>query len=283
MAYYFFPPDNKPATIAPSLGGTPEPTNPTVVPLATLRRFQYGFLIRHPRRSVPSYYRCTVPPLDTVTGFPFYMPNEAGYAELRRFFDYLISEGVVDKDNVIVLDADDMLDNPEAAIRMYCEGVGIEYSPKMLQWSQGDTEHAAKVFEKWQGFHDDALESSSLKPRTHTQVSPIAFVTHWTPNSDLKGRCIWRWWKCGADLPDKKCVSVEEEDEQWRQKFGEEGQKVIRQTVNENIPHYEYLKQFALKVPPAAVDGVNGTTGAHATNGINSVNGTNRTNGAHSH
>lgn len=171
MAYYFVPPDAKPARIAPSLGTGPEPTNPTVVPLATLRRFQYTFLIRHPRRSIPSYYRCTVPPLDAVTGFPFFMPSEAGYAELRRLFDYLIAEGVVDKNELVVLDADDMLDNPEAAIRMYCEGVGIEYSPKMLQWSQADTEYAVKKFEKWDGFHDDALGSSSLKPRTRAQVS----------------------------------------------------------------------------------------------------------------
>lgn len=183
MAYYLFPPDDKPAKIAPSLslGTGPEPNNPTIVPLATLRRFQYTFLIRHPRRSVPSYYRCTVPPLDAVTGFPYYMPNEAGYRELRRLFDYLISEGVIDKNNVVVLDADDMLDNPEAAIRMYCEGVGIEYSPKMLQWSQEDTEHAVKVFEKWKGFHEDALHSSSLKPRTHAQVSLLKFHLVATP------------------------------------------------------------------------------------------------------
>lgn len=186
MAYYFFPPDNKPSTIAPSLGSTSEPANPTVVPLDTLRRFKYSFLIRHPRRSIPSYYRCTVPPLDAVTGFPFYMPNEAGYAELRRFFDYLISEGVVDKNEVIVLDADDMLDNPEDAIRMYCEGVGIEYSPKMLQWSQADTDLAVKVFEKWAGFHDDALESSSLKPRTHAQVSLMTGLSSGSPR--VRGR-----------------------------------------------------------------------------------------------
>lgn len=77
----------------------------------------------------------------------------------------------------------------------------------------------------------------------------------------------------------KKCVSVEEEDEKWRQKFGEEGQKVIRQTVNDNIPHYEYLKQFALKVPPIKANGVNGANGTHHANGINGTNGTSGTNG----
>jgi hypothetical protein len=169
MAYYFFPPNGKPSTVVPSLGSREEPSNPTIIPLDILRRFQFTFLIRHPRRSIPSYYRCTVPPLATVTNFDF-LPGEAGYVELRRLLDYLVAEGVVDKDNLVVLDADDMLDNPEAAIRMYCEKVGIDFSSKMLQWSEEDTRKAVEMFAKWDGFHVDAISSTSLKPRSHAQV-----------------------------------------------------------------------------------------------------------------
>lgn len=118
MAYYLVPPQGKPAAIAPSLAriergvGTSAPytngtggahkapypyhamteaNNPTVMPEETLRRFHFTFLIRHPRSSIPSYYRCTVPPLDKVTGWYDFMPSEAGYDELRRLFDYLRS------------------------------------------------------------------------------------------------------------------------------------------------------------------------------------------------
>lgn len=42
-------------------------------------------------------------------------------------------------------------------------------------------------------------------------------------------------------------MSKEEDDATWLQKYGESGQKVIRQTVDENEKHYEYLKQFAMK------------------------------------
>ncbi|KEZ42911.1 hypothetical protein SAPIO_CDS5351 [Scedosporium apiospermum] len=217
IAYYLLPPDGKPAKIPPSLAAAEEPKNPTVIPLDSLRRFQFTFLIRHPRRSIPSYYRCTVPPLDQITNFDHFMPNEAGYDELRRLFDYLIAEGVVDRENLVVLDADDMLDNPEGAIKAYCERVGIAFSPNMLNWSEDDTVHAAEAFEKWNGFHNDAISSSSLKPRTHAQ--------------------------------EKKNSTSESEDEEWRKKYGEEAQKVIRKTVEANIADYEYLKQFALKVP----------------------------------
>ena len=46
----------------------------------------------------------------------------------------------------------------------------------------------------------------------------------------------------------KKPKSVAEEDAEWREKFGDNGAKVVRETVNANIADYEYLKQFAMKM-----------------------------------
>jgi thiaminase len=34
----------------------------------------------------------------------------------------------------------------------------------------------------------------------------------------------------------------------WVEKYGEEAAKVIKKTVDENVEHYEHLKQFAIKV-----------------------------------
>lgn len=62
----------------------PEPGNPTVMPTEIWSQFHFAFLIRDPHFSVPSYYRCTIPPLDDVTGFYNYDPSEAGYDEVRR-------------------------------------------------------------------------------------------------------------------------------------------------------------------------------------------------------
>ena len=173
MAYYLFPPDGAPSKIAPSLESPEEPTNPTVLPRTALANFHFTFLIRHPRRGIPSFYRCTVPPLDKVSGFSDFMPSEAGYAELRRLFDFLVAEGIIDAGNAVVVDADDMLDDPEGTIRRYCERVGVDFRPEMLSWSDKDTNHAAGAFEKWNGFHNDALGSSSLKPRTREHVSVL--------------------------------------------------------------------------------------------------------------
>lgn len=46
----------------------------------------------------------------------------------------------------------------------------------------------------------------------------------------------------------KKTKSDQELDREWREKFGEKGATVIRESVNANIKDYEYLKQFALSV-----------------------------------
>jgi hypothetical protein len=224
MAHYLVPPEGKPAQIAPSLGGKankgvgmngyahsngmtngitndlsngiksipypyntePEPGNPTVVPSEILEQFHFTFLIRHPRYSIPSYYRCTIPPLDAVTGFYDFMPSEAGYDELRRLFEYLRSKRIIgptvagehggqlndSEISITVVDADDLLDNPNGIIEAFCKEVGLSYTPAMLNWdSEKDHQQAKEAFEKWNGFHNDAIGSSSLKPRSHAHVS----------------------------------------------------------------------------------------------------------------
>ncbi|KAL2220905.1 P-loop containing nucleoside triphosphate hydrolase protein [Thermoascus aurantiacus ATCC 26904] len=283
IIHYLVPPNGKPASIAPSLQrikrgvGTgdvngshhasgvdgngahhktkpypydtePEPGNPTVVPLEMLSRFHFTFLIRDPHYSIPSYYRCTIPPLDEVTGFYNFDPSEAGYDEVRRVFEYMRKvrlvgphvatrgldtdiEGVeevncadgVDGVNgtakegveICVVDADDLLDNPAAMIEAYCRSVGIEYTPDMLSWdSEEDRRFARQQFAKWRGFHEDAIESRGLTPR---------------------------------DRP--KCTKTEEQfDAEWRDKFGEEGARVIRETVDRNMPDYLYMKKWAMRV-----------------------------------
>jgi len=220
-----------------------EPNNPTVVPDALLRQFHFTFLIRHPRSSIPSYYRCTVPPLDQVTGFYDFDPREAGYVELRALFDYLrtssqvgphvagqgketngvnhtngtngVANGNHAKVDITLIDADDMLDAPYAMIEEYCKSVGISFSPDMLNWdNEVDQSNAKAAFAKWRGFHDDAIDSAELRPRKTKKVPK--------PDAELF--------------------------KEWVEKFGEEGAKVIQKCVKENEEHYEYLKQFAIKV-----------------------------------
>lgn len=128
------------------------------------------------------------------------MPSEAGYDELRRVFDFLVKEGQVGpalakssahtpdqaksqtlkegEVTITVIDADDLLDNPEGIVEAYCKEVGIDYTPEMLIWeSEESHQKAVNAFEKWRGFHEDAINSTSLKPRAAGHVSSLAFLS----------------------------------------------------------------------------------------------------------
>ncbi|KXG49338.1 uncharacterized protein PGRI_032080 [Penicillium griseofulvum] len=215
--------------------GTPaEPGNPTVMPRELQEKFHWAFLIRDPHYSVPSYLRCTIPPLDEVTGFHNYDPLEAGYDELRRHFDYLLETGLIGPQvatradlnaqadpqattgvEVCVIDADDMLDEPAKTIEAFCNSVDLPYRPEMLTWdTEKDHAVARNAFEKWRGFHNDAIESKALVQRAH-----------------------------------KRAVKTEEEfDAEWQKKYGEKQAALIRRTVDANMADYLYLKAFAVKV-----------------------------------
>lgn len=52
-----------------------------------------------------------------------------------------------------------------------------------------------------------------------------------------------------TDVKKKKAKSKEVENVEWVEKFGEDAARVIRQTVDANVADYQYLKQFAMKVP----------------------------------
>lgn len=177
-----------------------EPANPTVIPADLLEQFHFAFLIRHPQSSVPSYYRCCVPPLDDMTGFHSFRSDEVGLVELRRLFDFCRDKGMVGPSmagpkstegftngeskhttdaQICVIDADDLLDKPGEVIEIFCRSVGIEYHPDMLRWdSQEEEDHAAKAFEKWKGFHEDVIHSRDLKPRGGhvSRLLVVAFI-----------------------------------------------------------------------------------------------------------
>lgn len=81
------------ACIAPSImspdGSSAEFGNPTVLPIRILQMFQFAFLIRHPRHSIPSLYRISIPPHSSRTGWHGYLPSKEGYVELRKSFDFV--------------------------------------------------------------------------------------------------------------------------------------------------------------------------------------------------
>lgn len=211
MAQYIIPPEGK-GSIAPSFHRGMEMVNPTVFPLTELHRFKHAFLIRNPIKAIPSYYRCTVPPLSERTGFTYFRSDEAGYRELALLIEYLESSALETKP--FILDADDLLYDPEACLKAFCDHVGHKYSDSMLSW---EPHTRCGDFEKWDGFHDDAQGSNGLKKRGQGSRERVLY-----------------------DLPHER--------QGWVGKFGAKGAAEIDASVAENTPIYKALKARAFKL-----------------------------------
>lgn len=221
MSYHIIPPIHSPDAKPPSLHHlfTPdEAPNPTLFPTSILRSFQFVFLIRKPSSSMPSLYRCFIPPLSNQTDEHTLDSTELGYREMRILFDYLYPSGAVSTEDrpqnaPLLIDADDFLSNPDAIIRSLCSRLSIPYSPSMLTWdSSEDHAFARSLFDKYAGYHEDALNSTGLRPKPPAQ-----------------GR------------------STEEEEEDWKSRYGSDAARTIREAVDLCQADYEYLRQFKIR------------------------------------
>ncbi|KAI0388511.1 P-loop containing nucleoside triphosphate hydrolase protein [Xylariaceae sp. FL0594] len=189
--------------------------NATVVPLSLLSGFHYTFLIRDPRKAIPSLWECSTPPKSHMTGWHGFKAEDAGYGDLRRLFEYLFDAGLIGPgtgNEICVVDADDLLTHPEDVVRRFCDAVDVPFDKSMLRWESQDAQRRAReAFKNWAPFHDAVLKSTSL--RAHPKMA----------------------------------TSLESDLAKWREKYGEEGCAIIRKNVEDNMEHYLYLKQFAIR------------------------------------
>uniref|UniRef100_A0A060T8F2 ARAD1D10846p n=1 Tax=Blastobotrys adeninivorans TaxID=409370 RepID=A0A060T8F2_BLAAD len=219
MAQYLIPPQGK-GTIAPSMQKTANPTdhdglNPTVIPSSVLDSYRFVFLIRAPHLAVPSYYRCCIPPQSEKTGFDHFRPSEAGYRELRMLYDYLKSIDPTGK-GPLVVESSDLTVDPEQVMSKVCESVGIEFDKSMLSW--GNDNEVAEKFSKWPGFHDDVLGSTGFRT------------------------------KPGAKPSGEFTIAYDQWEKDWAQKFDSAGVKIIKQTVEQNLDDYLYLREHRFRL-----------------------------------
>ena len=233
ISYHVIPPSHSPNATAPSLEYLRRPLNPpnpTLLPTPILHGFQFVFLIRKPSASMPSLYRCFIPPLSEKTGEHILDPTELGYRELRILFEYLHSfsshaptnpspEGQTPDDAPILVDADDLLAHPEAMLQTICRKLDFPYSPSMLTWdTTQDHILAESAFKKYAGYHEDALNSTGLISRT----------------SDREHQS-------------REASTKDEQDREWTQRYGGEAAKTIREAVDICQDDYDFLYQFRTK------------------------------------
>ena len=147
MAQYIFPLKDGPKPTIASLGGASD--NDSLVPSPRLfaPSLSHTFLIRHPRKAVPSYYRLCTGDKAAETGFLYFDPSEAGYTELRQLFDMVKAQRAQQGlPPPLLIESEDLLKNPEAYMQLWCDEVKIPFEKSMLSWDEGQQEHLCAAF-----------------------------------------------------------------------------------------------------------------------------------------
>ena len=105
----------------------------------------HTFMVRDPRQTISSHYAMK----QTVTC------PEIGYEWLWELFQLLWS---ATGRQPLVVRSEDLLRDPEAEIKAYCEAVGLPYLPEALRWTPGDRPE----WQRHRGWHLDTINSSGF-------------------------------------------------------------------------------------------------------------------------
>jgi hypothetical protein len=106
------------------------------------------FLLRDPHEVIASYVRkCEDPELEDL-----------GFVQQAAIFDFICSRR---KSIPPVVDAKDVLENPEKILRLLCDAVGVEFSDLMLSWPPGVRETDGIWAKHWYG---EVAKTTSFRP-----------------------------------------------------------------------------------------------------------------------
>ena len=96
-----------------------------------MKDFIHTFLIRNPVNAVASSYR-GFGSLEVWSSF--HQQKLLGFRQLRDLY-FFVKEKI--DPSPVVIDADDLLENPEGMMKAYCQKVGIEFKEGMTRWEAG--------------------------------------------------------------------------------------------------------------------------------------------------
>ncbi|XP_077867649.1 uncharacterized protein LOC144356963 [Saccoglossus kowalevskii] len=131
------------------------------------RGYQHTFLIRDPKKIIPSYYKAAV-----GCGYQFddWLPYSGGVKQLYDLFVY-VTEMLGQE--AIVIDAHDLCNNPRQMLQEYCKKAGLQFQEKMLKWEPYNNGHWHPIYSQGlsaESFKSKALQSSCFLPMSNTNV-----------------------------------------------------------------------------------------------------------------
>ena len=111
------------------------------------------FLIRDPREVINSYIKKREDPA----------LEDLGFVQQAEIFDFVRT-----RNNAVppVVDAKDVLENPERTLQLLCKALGIEFSQSMLSWAPGLRDTDGIWAKHWYG---EVAKTTSFQPYRPTQ------------------------------------------------------------------------------------------------------------------
>ncbi|CAG8679077.1 22487_t:CDS:2, partial [Racocetra persica] len=106
-----------------------------------LSKFKHTFIIRNPEKSVKSFYKAansTYKAWDKACipnseRYNIFFPEKVWLKESRIFYDLIKN---ITREEIVLVDADDLVQEPVKILRKYCEMVNVEFKKEMLEWKE---------------------------------------------------------------------------------------------------------------------------------------------------
>ncbi len=131
---------------------------------AFLNRITHSFLIRDPAKVLASLHR-SYQKSGMEDGFE---AHEISFGPQQKLFDLLRAQGQTPP----VLDSDDLLENPEMMVRVYCDAIGIPFMPQALNWEPGARDDVLWYDGNDDIWHASLRDSDGLKPMPRKHLDP---------------------------------------------------------------------------------------------------------------
>ena len=139
--------------------------------------FRHTFLIRHPYRVFSSWKRnlsYNMPHSRLEEIINNFYKRQFNFREQFELLKYLKTKPQLGDTQPVIIDADDLLRNPEKVLMEYCSAVGLPFSSELLRWKPGIGAArywkisrelmAGGLYANGRGFYKKAFESSRFLP-----------------------------------------------------------------------------------------------------------------------
>ena len=132
---------------------------------AFLDRISHSFLIRDPAKVLASLHR-SYQKAGMVDGFK---AHEISFGPQRALFELLQQRS---GRTPPVLDSDDLMEDPETMVRVYCDAIGIPFIAEALRWEPGARDDVLWYDGNDEIWHASLRDSDGLKPISRKYVNP---------------------------------------------------------------------------------------------------------------